>query len=98
MKSISCLFFVCLLVSLTRPAQAEPELKGLPGELAGYLKGVPKTVSVTGESEVKVEAEIATLYGREFVAALSAVPACSFVADGSAVTVRAKGRHARSSS
>jgi uncharacterized protein YggE len=58
MKSTSRLFaFVFLLVSLVQPALAEPELKGLPTELTEYLKDVPKTVTVTGESEVKVEAD-----------------------------------------
>ena len=61
MKSTFRLFvFAFLLASLARPAFAEPELKGLPGELTEYLKGVPKTVTVTGESEVKVEADKAT--------------------------------------
>ena len=55
------LALVFLLVSLARPALAEPELKGSPSELAEYLKNVPKTVTVTGESEVKVEADKATV-------------------------------------
>lgn len=51
-------FLICLLL-LTSAAslRAEPELKGLPGELTEYLKGVPKTVNIAGESEVKVEAD-----------------------------------------
>ena len=62
MKSIFRLFvFASLMVSLAHPALAEPELKGLPNELTEYLKGVPKTVTVTGESEVKVEADKATI-------------------------------------
>ena len=40
---------------------AEPELKGSPGELAAYLASVPKTVSLTGEAEVKVPADRALI-------------------------------------
>ena len=40
---------------------AEPELKGSPVELSAYLATVPRTVSVTGESEVKVQADRADI-------------------------------------
>src|SRR5262245_52067610 len=40
---------------------AEPELKGSPAELAAYLSGLPRIVSVAGESEVKVPADRASL-------------------------------------
>ena len=48
------------LVTLTLFAaqlRAEPELKGSPAELAVYLTGVPKLVSITGEAELKVPAD-----------------------------------------
>lgn len=44
-------------MSFAMPLFAEPELKGQPSELAEYLKDVPKTVIVSGESEVKVESD-----------------------------------------
>jgi uncharacterized protein YggE len=40
---------------------AEPELKGSPAELAAYLAGLSKQVSVTGEAEVKVPADRANV-------------------------------------
>ncbi|MFN7139688.1 MAG: SIMPL domain-containing protein [Limisphaerales bacterium] len=40
---------------------AEPEIKGTPTDLAKYLANVPKTVQVTGESEVKVQADRAII-------------------------------------
>lgn len=42
-------------------AFAEPEFKGTPAELAAILTNVPRTVKVTGEAEVKVQADRATL-------------------------------------
>ena len=36
---------------------AEPELKGSPAELTAYLATLPKTVSITGESELKSAAD-----------------------------------------
>ena len=36
---------------------AEPELKGSPGELSGYLSTLPKMVHLTGEGEVKAQAD-----------------------------------------
>src|ERR1041385_4920668 len=54
-----------LLVSgflfLSQLFAAEPELKGSPAELAAYLAGLPKIVSVAGEAEVKVPADRASL-------------------------------------
>ncbi len=38
-------------------AFAEPELKGTPSELADYLAALPKTVNISAESEVKVQAD-----------------------------------------
>jgi len=40
---------------------AEPEIKGSPTELAAYLAGLPKTVSIAGESELKVPADRAVV-------------------------------------
>src|ERR1044071_6697874 len=40
---------------------AERELKGSPVDLSAYLATVPRTVSVTGESEVKVQADRADI-------------------------------------
>ena len=42
-------------------ALAEPEIKGTAPELAQFLNGVPKTVAVTGEAEVRVPANRAVL-------------------------------------
>jgi len=36
---------------------AEPELKGSPGELSGYLSTLPKMVRLTGEGEAKAQAD-----------------------------------------
>ena len=42
-------------------AFAEPEIKGTASELAQFINGVPKTVAVTGEAEVRVPANRAVL-------------------------------------
>lgn len=42
-------------------AQAEPELKGTPAELSAFLTSVPKTVTVTGEAEMKIPADRALI-------------------------------------
>ena len=47
---------VAFLVAVST-VRAEPELKGSPTELANYLAGLPRTVVVTGESELKVPAD-----------------------------------------
>lgn len=44
----------CLCMMALR---AEPELKGSPAELTAYLATLPKTVSITGESELKAAAD-----------------------------------------
>jgi len=49
------------LLALQLTASAEPEIKGTATELAQYLNGVPKTVMVTGEAEVRVPAHRAVL-------------------------------------
>jgi len=53
--------FISLGLFLVPRLNAEPELKGSPTELALYLAGLPKTVAVTGESEVKVQADRAVV-------------------------------------
>lgn len=42
-------------------AFAEPEIKGTAPELAQFINGVPKTVAVTGEAEIRVPAHRAVL-------------------------------------
>jgi uncharacterized protein YggE len=49
------------LLALQLTASAEPEIKGTALELAQYLNNVPKTVTVTGEAEVRVPAHRAVL-------------------------------------
>ena len=45
-------------ILLTCPAAfAEPELKGTPAELTGYLNTVPGTVTISGDAEEKVQAD-----------------------------------------
>ena len=41
--------------------QAEPELKGTPAELTPYLRGIPKTVAISGEAELRVPADQAVV-------------------------------------
>lgn len=57
MKSILIVF----TLSATTAFSAEPELKGTPAELTSYLSGLPKLVSIVGESEVKVSADRAVV-------------------------------------
>ncbi len=52
---------VSLGLLLIQRLSAEPELKGSPTELATYLAGLPKTVSVAGESELKLSADRALI-------------------------------------
>lgn len=49
------------LLALQLTASAEPEIKGTATELAQYINGVPKTVTVAGEAEVRVPAHRAVL-------------------------------------
>lgn len=49
------------LLALQLIASAEPEIKGTATELAQYLNGVPKIVTVSGEAEVRVPAHRAVL-------------------------------------
>lgn len=50
---------IILLAGLA--AFAEPEIKGTAPELAQFINGIPKTVLVTGEAEVRVPAHRAVL-------------------------------------
>ncbi len=43
--------------SLATALYAEPEIKGTPTELTAYLAGLPKVVSIAGESELKIQAD-----------------------------------------
>src|SRR6266853_1270437 len=58
MRHVITISFGLLLI---QRLSAEPELKGSPTELAAYLAGLPKTVSVAGESEVKLSADRALI-------------------------------------
>jgi uncharacterized protein len=42
---------------VVQSSHAEPEIKGSPTELANYLSGVPRSVMVAGEGEVKSQAD-----------------------------------------
>jgi len=53
---------VVLLGLVVAQLRAEPELKGQPAELTAYLAGVPKIVSIVGESELKIPADRALIY------------------------------------
>ena len=49
----------CLFIA--QHVLAEPEIKGNQAELAQYLSGIPKTVMVLGEAEVRVPADKAVV-------------------------------------
>jgi uncharacterized protein YggE len=51
------IFLALISLVLVSKLSAEPELKGSPAELAAYLAGLPKLVSVAGEAELKVPAD-----------------------------------------
>jgi len=59
MKTIpSKLYLIAAAIFLTSGAVfAEPELKGAPNELKTYLAGLPGTVQIIGESEIKMTAD-----------------------------------------
>src|SRR5580765_1602155 len=59
MKSIA--LSIVVLASAASILKAEPEIKGTASELSQYLNAVPKTVTVTGEAEVRVPATRAVL-------------------------------------
>src|SRR6476646_6204814 len=52
---------IVLTFVTTTAVFAEPELRGSPSELANYLKDIPKTVSVQGSAELKVQADQAVM-------------------------------------
>lgn len=52
---------VLTLVAVASCSAADPELKGSPGDLANYLANLPRTVSISGEAELKVEADRAAI-------------------------------------
>jgi uncharacterized protein len=52
------LIAVCVVVLVVGSAAfGEPELKGTPSELTGYLRSLPKSITLTGESKVEVQAD-----------------------------------------
>jgi uncharacterized protein len=59
MKAMACAGILAL--SLTLTARAEPEIKGSPAELLNYLQGLPKSVSIGGEAELRVPADQAVV-------------------------------------
>ena len=61
MKLISLAVLFVLLGSIEQRLWAEPEVKGSPRELAEYLTGVSKTVMISGEAELKKEADKAVV-------------------------------------
>jgi uncharacterized protein YggE len=56
-KTVLAVVFIALQLT----AHAEPEIKGTATELAQYISGIPKNVSVIGEAEVRVPAHKAVL-------------------------------------
>jgi hypothetical protein len=55
------LIMVGILFATGLTAQAEPEIKGTVSDLAHFISEVPKTVTVTGEAQVRVPAHRAVL-------------------------------------
>src|SRR5689334_6625266 len=53
--------FVCLVLALNAHAQSQTEIKGSPAELAQFLAGVPKMVTISGEGEIKKTADRAII-------------------------------------
>src|SRR6202000_2127203 len=60
-QSMRTLTLLTALLAFQLTAHAEPEIKGTATELAQYINGVPKIVTVTGEAEVRVPAHRAVL-------------------------------------
>ena len=48
---------ITILVCAGTTLHAEPEIKSTASELAQYLKAMPRTVTLTGESDVKMAAD-----------------------------------------
>ena len=61
---IKKLFPLGCLLTAAFMTHAQPELKGTASELAQYLNGVPRTVAITGEAELKKTADRALLFLR----------------------------------
>ncbi|MGZ4961597.1 MAG: SIMPL domain-containing protein [Limisphaerales bacterium] len=61
MKLFATIALAFVTVFSASPVFAEPELRGSPTELTQYLKDIPKTVSVVGTAEVKVQADRAVV-------------------------------------
>jgi uncharacterized protein len=59
MKTHSILAAILLIAVIN--VSAEPEIKGTPTELSQYLNNVAQTVSLTGQSELKVAADRAVI-------------------------------------
>ena len=52
------LIAICAVILIVGSAAfAEPELKGMPSELTAYLHSLPKSITLTGESKVEVQAD-----------------------------------------
>lgn len=63
MKAIpakACLITAAVFLTFVS-AIAEPEIKGSPTELKAYLSGLPGTVQIVGEGEIKVTADEAVI-------------------------------------
>jgi len=60
MKTKMLIMITCLLMIQT--LRAEPEMKGTPSELTGYLTGIPSTVTLSGKSEIKTQADQAIIH------------------------------------
>lgn len=56
------LLTICALMVSGFVTHAEPILQGQPSELAPWLAGVPSLVKVSGEAELKVQADQAVVY------------------------------------
>ena len=59
MKTYLLVSIVTIYLSLN--ARAEPEIKGNPAELSQFLQGIPKSISIAGEAELRVPADQAVM-------------------------------------
>ena len=55
MRNLIAVFVVVLVFGSA--AFGEPEIKGTPSELTTYLRSLPRSITLTGESKVKVQAD-----------------------------------------
>ncbi|MBU0678117.1 MAG: SIMPL domain-containing protein [Verrucomicrobia bacterium] len=52
------IYVIAIMLSVAATiGRSEPELKGTPSELTGYLAGIPKVVTISGEAEIKLPAD-----------------------------------------